>query len=196
MLADAEMRLEILRQAQARGLHEDHAFFIASTNPYNQPDCSQFESLLEQNSTSSILDAIFILTPTFKLYSELSTFVRRKRSETLTSGHESRVRRNSQQPLVPEVNFIYDAIILVDTILSENIDGDLQNVFQFSPDTTFHLFSGDITIGTDDRVIFDFALFDVNSQLSDATKVFDIHHLTNGEWHVIQSNEVSYPLSW
>ena len=190
ILGNLDLRLRLLKLAQTLKLYDKHAIFLADTNPYMLPNILDYANLTVDDGSASILDALLFIAPTFRQSSDdHDRLIRRKRADDGVP--VSRGRRDNTFEALPEVNFIYDAIILVDEILTHNNDGDLQNGFQFGADVTFHLYSGEITIDSDKSVIFDFALFDVNLDLQDVTQVYEIEHHPDGHWQLINDGLVS-----
>lgn len=92
-----------------------------------------------------------------------------------------------------ETHFIYDAVVLIDDILSSN--SDWGNVFQLGIERTFHLFSGDIFIDINNKAMFDFALYDIDSNQLDVQQVFEIKYIAGGVWELTQTHRVSTKLS-
>ena len=175
------------------GFAERHSLFILETSPYQIPNIETFNDTIFENTTSEILNSIFYLYPNFedgegklskrnavsiKEFMPLQRIIRKARS---LANDDTRV-----------INFIYDAVMAIDTIIVEKNISDLRSFFPCVGNRTFLLYSGRIRTDTSNNVLFDFVLSDLNIEKWQTERVQEIKQLSSGNWEIIGLSKVCY----
>ncbi|XP_045201010.2 retinal guanylyl cyclase 2-like isoform X2 [Mercenaria mercenaria] len=193
LLARTQMRDRIIALAgRQENFAEKHSLFILETNPYLKPNIEYFNDTVFANTTSGILHSIFHLYPSFDILDRKVT-KRSTKDPTISLQRITRQTRSVSNDDISVINFIYDAVMAIDTLISDKNVSDLGQLFHLLANRTFQLYSGKIRTDISNNVLFDFVLSDLDIEKWESNQAQEIKQLQDSSWEIIGLREVRWP---
>ena len=207
MCVNEKLRLVILRQAALENMQLRHAFFVIENNAYSQVDSYSFEDINEESI--SILENVFIMYPVFQTSHDIqkrSTGDGPSQSKVKDGGTKvtatmvrrmisKRNKRDSGADQTSAEAFLGDAINVIEYLseLSNNRDPDGSILSQFTglQNGTLSLTSGDVTVDVNNEIVFDYVLYDFDTDKMGAVMAKKIVQLGHGNWELQTMANVS-----
>ena len=183
-----------------------HAFFLMEYSSYSSIEEYDFSDM--DHNLTDVLDNLFIILPVFQ-----TTHNIQKRSsgdefpgyvptgqdeinfvmeESLHFSSKRRKKRNSETDI--ENTYLGDALNVIQSLLELSSDRDNVNNSQWFDKLINHTFttsSGDIKVGANSEILFDFVLYDFRTDNMEPVIVQNIKQLGDGGWELQGISNVS-----
>lgn len=186
LLTHTRLRERIIVLASRKNnFAEKHSIFLLETNPYITPNIEYFNSTCFSNVSSDILHSIFYLHPSFGTpEGHLSKRSAQTRTESLSKQLVTGKIQSVPNGNESEINFIYDAIMAIDKLISDTNGSELETLFHLLSNRTFLLHSGQIRTDSINNVLYDFVLTELDVEEWEVERVQEIKQRYDTSWEI------------